>query len=116
MIYVTNNINIRKAQIGLTVQDMAVASDISRQQIHNVIANPEKAMFRSLAKIAVLLYCPVELLLQSDPGLVVDYPLPPKGYLEHVRENLQKYGFNGGTVITVEELARELDNRYREIA
>ena len=105
MNHVTNNINIRKAQLGITVTQMEQACEISRQQLHNVIGNPERAMFRSLQKIALMLYCPVELLLQTDPSKVVNYPMPPEGHLIHISANLQKYGFHGGgTVISVEEL------------
>jgi hypothetical protein len=113
MNHITNNINIRRAQLGISVTQMEQASDISRQQLHNVISNPEKAMFRSLQKIALLLYCPVELLLQADPSEVVNYPMPPEGYLTVICSNLQKFGFNGGNVITVEELREYMNTTSR---
>lgn len=102
---VTNNINIRRAQLGISVTQMENASDISRQQLHNVIGSPEKSMFRSLQKIALLLYCPVELLLQGDPSKVVNYPMPPENHLGYIATNLEKLGFTGGNVASVEELS-----------
>ena len=101
---VTNNINIRRAQLGISVTEMEQASGVSRQQLHNVIGNPERAMIRSLQKIALLLYCPVELLLGNEPSKVVNYPMPPEGHLTYIGSNLEKLGFNGGNVANVEEL------------
>lgn len=113
--HVTNNINIRRAQLGISVTQMEQAASISRQQLHNVIANPERAMFRSLQKIALLLFCPVELLLGNDPSKVVNYPMPPNGHLSYISGNLDKLGFNGGNVVSVEELQEYIEGSSRPI-
>ena len=76
--------------------DIEDATGYARQQLHRVTHRPDATSVRSLGKIAMILFCPVSALLSNDPADAVRYPLPPPNFLEILRTNRERFGFDRG--------------------
>lgn len=99
MNHVTRNLDARRAQLGITITQLEAATGMARQQFYRVASNPDATSVRSLQKVAMMLYCPVKHLLSEDPADAVRYPLPPASFLDTLRVNRTRFGFDGGDLI-----------------
>lgn len=94
MDHVTRNLNARRAQLGIPISALEDATGMARQQFHRTASHPNATNMRSLQKIAMMLYCPIARLLSDDPGEAVRYPLPPKDFIERLKANRERLGFD----------------------
>ena len=78
---------IRLVAIGLRAQALADASGIPKQALSRWIANPDQLQVRTLRKLAALLFCPPEALLDRSGKAALEWPAPPPNFLEIIAEN-----------------------------
>ncbi len=111
MDHVRRNIEARRAQIGITMTDIEDATGYARQQLHRITTKPGATSVRSLGKVAMILFCPVRALLSDDPADAARYPLPPPNFLEILRANRERFGFDkGGKLIDWTEFETTINN------
>lgn len=90
--HVTSNMRVRLTQLGLTMTQLEEASGITRQHIHRAVTRPANRKVQTIAKIGLLLFCPVQALLSSDPSDVTRQPLPPPTFLDSLRRHRAAFG------------------------
>lgn len=73
---------IRLVAIGLRAQDLANATGIPKQALSRWIANPDRVNVRTLRKLAAILYCPPEALLDRTGKAALEWPAPPPDFLQ----------------------------------
>jgi len=92
--HISRNIEARRAIVGVTAAQMEEVSKIKRQQLYRIFKNPERTLYRTLHKLSLLLYCPLDILINDDISAVTNYPLPPANYLVTLEKNKEAYGFD----------------------
>jgi hypothetical protein len=111
MEHVRRNIEARRAQIGITMTQIEEATGYPRQQLHRITTRPDATSVRSIGKVAMVLFCPVAALLSNDPADAVRYPLPPTNFLQILRDNRERFGFDrGGKLIDWDHFTTTINN------
>jgi transcriptional regulator with XRE-family HTH domain len=86
---------IRLVAIGLKAQDLANAAGIHKQALSRWLGAPETLNVKTLRKLAALLHCPAEALLDRTGRAPLDYPAPPPDFLASIEANRAAFGKGG---------------------
>lgn len=82
---------IRLVAIGLKAQDLANATGIPKQALSRWIANPDRVNVRTLRKLAAILFCPPEALLDRTGKAALEWPAPPADFLQILESNRELF-------------------------
>ena len=85
----------RRALLGVRLQALAHASGLTKQRLSQIMNAEEELGLRVLRRMAVLLYCPAELLIAHDASEALRYPLPPSTWLQTIESHRGQLGFAG---------------------